>query len=358
MKSFSSFAIVFMAVVILTGCSAGRDLPSGMADTYYGFLPCADCPGISYQLQLDNKGRYHVVRDYVDRESIFEGDGEYTFKNGQVQLWSDGKIIERYEYEGDRLIMLDGEGNRIETELAPYYTLYKGDAERSKNPDVGNISDPNINYRGTGNEPFWGIQITDENQIIFKGLMEDEMEFSVPVTGTDLSDDVKTIIYTGEQDDKKLTVTITTEACQDNMSGFYFPTRLDVSVEMGDKKYDLRGCGQFLSKYALAGSWVLESINGNEIAEEKKPTLGLHLPAHRITGNAGCNHYFGQIESLENGSISFGAIGATKMACPDMSLENEFLRFMSQDNFKWTISLTGKLLLESGGEEFLFGRVL
>lgn len=356
MKLFSPFIIFFGAIFLMAGCSTSRDLPLGIADTYYGFLPCADCPGISYKLQLDNKGRYHVTRDYVDRQSVFEDEGKYTFEKGQVQLWSDGRIIERYQYEQDRLFMLDGDGNRIQTELAPYYTLYKGDPVRAKDPDAEVVSEENVHYRGTGNEPFWGIRITDENQIVFKGLMEDEIEFSVPVISTDLSDDVKTVIYTGAQDDKKVIVSITTEACQDDMSGFHFPTRLEVDLKTGDQQYNLRGCGQFMNKYALAGSWILEAVNGEELNDEKRPTLSLHLPAGRITGNAGCNRYFGQIESLEDGTLSFGAIGATKMACPNMKREDEFLRFMGRDDFQWSISVAGKLLLESGGEQMLFGR--
>lgn len=359
MKLFSHWITFTIIAGFVFGCSTSRHFPAELADTYYGFLPCADCPGIRYQLELKEDGKYREVRDYVDRESVFEEEGEFTFKDKQILLWSDGKVVSRYDLEGERLIMLDGNGHRVESPLAPYYILYKGDPERSKDPEGENYADnKNLNYRGSGNEPFWGLQITQDDQIVFNMLMEEEVEVVFPATGIELSDDVKTITYSGERDGEKIVASITTEPCQDDMSGFHFPTLLEVHVELEGKEYQLRGCGQFVNQYTLTGSWELESINDEMLAEEKLPTLNLHLPAQRITGNGSCNRYFGQLESLDENSIAFGTIGATQMACPNMNLETVFFNFLNRDQINWSITTAGKLLLVSGDDQFLFARIL
>lgn len=80
---------------------------------------------------------------------------------------------------------------------------------------------------------------------------------------------------------------------------------------------------------ALEGSsWVL-----NEFGPEEGPTAVLPDTAITLTftdgginGSAGCNSYFGEF-TQSGSSLTFGAIGSTKMACPDplMQQENEYL---------------------------------
>ena len=61
----------------------------------------------------------------------------------------------------------------------------------------------------------------------------------------------------------------------------------------------------------------------------KTPTL--ILEQDRISGNAGCNHYFGTLSlNASNGGFSVTRIGSTKMACEDMMTETNFLQALSQ----------------------------
>lgn len=69
--------------------------------------------------------------DYYDRESTFTEDGKFTYENDKLNLYSDGKITSRFESEGDKLISLDTDDNRIQSELAPYYILYKTDPDKA-----------------------------------------------------------------------------------------------------------------------------------------------------------------------------------------------------------------------------------
>ena len=70
--------------------------------------------------------------------------------------------------------------------------------------------------------------------------------------------------------------------------------------------------------------WALKEISFNglpvetDFTEIKTPILELHIKDKKIYGNDGCNAIFGSIEKLDGNSISFGKIGSTKMACPNM----------------------------------------
>lgn len=78
--------------------------------------------------------------------------------------------------------------------------------------------------------------------------------------------------------------------------------------------------------------WALEKINNEAIellANGKRPSLEIFVRDKRINGNAGCNNYFGTITSLDQGTIRFGAIGSTKMACPQMELEGKFFSILN-----------------------------
>lgn len=62
----------------------------------------------------------------------------------------------------------------------------------------------------------------------------------------------------------------------------------------------------------------------------------------KFNGNAGCNSYFGSFEVAEN-NLSLGAIGSTKMACPEdvMTAETAFLTALEKSA---TYQITGSTL--------------
>lgn len=75
----------------------------------------------------------------------------------------------------------------------------------------------------------------------------------------------------------------------------------------------------------LNGSWKVTAINGKTINNEN-PTMVIDIPEAKLSGFAGCNRMFGNIvlDGTPYG-IAFTQIGATRMACPDMTTEQTFL---------------------------------
>lgn len=68
------------------------------------------------------------------------------------------------------------------------------------------------------------------------------------------------------------------------------------------------------------------AINGTKlkVAAEEQPTMAFDWAEKRVAGFAGCNRYFSQFEVGE-GTLAFQQAGATKMACPNLELEDQFL---------------------------------
>ncbi len=78
----------------------------------------------------------------------------------------------------------------------------------------------------------------------------------------------------------------------------------------------------------------------------KTPTL--NIENGKITGNGGCNNYFGNLTADEaTGSFSAGSIGATKMACPNMDAEQAFFGMLPKAN-KYRVSGNSLELYKDG----------
>lgn len=80
--------------------------------------------------------------------------------------------------------------------------------------------------------------------------------------------------------------------------------------------------------------WQLVSINQKAVRyaeDQEKITLQLNPESKNISGNAGCNNYFGQYKYAEP-QISFSHVGCTQMLCPDaiMSLEEQYLPLLNK----------------------------
>jgi copper homeostasis protein (lipoprotein) len=98
--------------------------------TYYGTLPCADCPGIQTMLTLHADGTYTLSTKYIDRDEKFNedtGSFEWDEKGNAIKLMvtNDDGLSHQYQVGENKLFKLDRKGNRIEGDLAENYTLTK-----------------------------------------------------------------------------------------------------------------------------------------------------------------------------------------------------------------------------------------
>lgn len=85
------------------------------------------------------------------------------------------------------------------------------------------------------------------------------------------------------------------------------------------------------SQPMLSGtSWKMaDKVSG------KVPTLVFE--EGKVSGNAGCNNFFGMTEMMTSGKISFSNVGSTKMMCANMDAENNFMMMLPKVN-KYNVS--------------------
>jgi len=80
---------------------------------------------------------------------------------------------------------------------------------------------------------------------------------------------------------------------------------------------------------ALEGEWKITEIKGEALPSDldKEPFISFDLKSKRIHGNAGCNMINSSIitEDDKPHSLSFPAVAATMMACPNMDIERKVL---------------------------------
>lgn len=84
----------------------------------------------------------------------------------------------------------------------------------------------------------------------------------------------------------------------------------------------------------LSGEWNIISVNGAsvDVSEYRnQPFIAFDTVNGRIFGNASCNSMMGQLNtSLPDGKIDLSGIASTRMACPDMNLEQKIFDAMSK----------------------------
>jgi putative lipoprotein len=96
--------------------------------------------------------------------------------------------------------------------------------------------------------------------------------------------------------------------------------------------------------------WVAESITGQPSAEGVTSTVAFAADG-KVSGNAGCNDYFGSF-GVEGDSIYFGHVGATQKMCVHAEFMEQEARFLEALNRaeRYTVDV-GVLLIYSTGHD-------
>ncbi|WP_159022283.1 copper resistance protein NlpE N-terminal domain-containing protein [Formosa sp. L2A11] len=81
--------------------------------------------------------------------------------------------------------------------------------------------------------------------------------------------------------------------------------------------------------------WKLVEFYGKPIENvSKQPFLILNTDDNRVSGNTSCNGFGGEYELQEGNRITFSKMMHTMMACPNMTVESEFMKVLEvADNY-------------------------
>ncbi len=186
-------------------------------------------------------------------------------------------------------------------------------------------------YRAIGTEPFWDLEIGRDLVFTDRGNnVSVSQPAPPPINGT------AGPIYRTQ----RLEVNITRTQCSDGMSDRMYPDTVQLIVD--GRPY--RGCGAPIAFFSQVGesgqpndpgppvmnlnstNWRVVAINGT-----RTPTSNFYLNfmPDRISARFGCNT-LGAGYTQNGNVVDAGAIMATRMACPDMSFENQGSAVLAQ----------------------------
>lgn len=275
---------------------------------YTGVLPCADCPGIYTQLEIDSN-HFEWKRAYLNRPGIFVSRGTLSGDDsGRVVLTTpDDTLYAAPDSMGIRI--LSQSGYVIEGELSGNYVLPKGEPEGFK---ISETENSEVDFRGLGHEPFWSLDISwaSSYRVIFAGDSVEGTLKNPEIIGD-------TIVFTEISETAQTTIRIWPEASIHPASGQLFPWRVTL-VHQGER---FNGNGDFFKNnpHAINGEWHLTDyqLDTEYDFDMKEPAITFNTAEMRCYGNDGCNSFNGSFE-ISGSEIRFGALAATKMACANI----------------------------------------
>lgn len=99
----------------------------------------------------------------------------------------------------------------------------------------------------------------------------------------------------------------------------------------------------------IKGKWRIVSVFGKNISvPDESPFVNFDTDNSRISAFAGCNRLSGGIKGGEKNALTISNVASTRMACPDMTTEQDVSTALEQVG-SFGISLNGNLLLFSAG---------
>lgn len=110
-----------------------------------------------------------------------------------------------------------------------------------------------------------------------------------------------------------------------------------VSLCMATALAGLSSCGASKGAATLStinGEWNIVEINGVAVVPapgQEFPFIAFNTQEGTVYGSTGCNRLTGSFDTkAKEGSIDLGALGSTRMMCPDMTVEDNLLAALTQ----------------------------
>ena len=321
-----SLSSCVLAAILMSGCSSsatdatqetgqetvrtsGTTTISGN-QSFFGILPCADCPGIETQLDLLSNGTYFLTQTYQDRPN-----GTFS----RMGLW---------DIDGDRLIL-----HHTKDDDLIYFANETGgwlQADTLGNPIVSQL---NYTLDPKGWQP---AQVKKEIGGMLT-YMADAPSFVECQTGLRFP-----VVMTPEWLDVERSYLASI-----SVGGNYLCTTAAVSLtwetpEEGPARHHLRfedlkhmhlgmTCGSPTAKLEHH-DWSVVELDGFFTADlaavSARPFV--RFSGQQLSGHSGCNVLAGPI-LLEGDHLSFGSIASTRMFCQDTAeIESRFLQILEE----------------------------
>jgi len=305
--------------LVLHGVAAPKPAKPGLAgglnplpSSFEGDLPCADCPGIRYQIDLFPDRVYYQRMDYLERNVVVDSIGNWAMSgDGKLlSLTQNGEIKDRLAIKDPAtLSMLDGQGLAIESTLN-----YELKRLASFQP-----IEPKLRLRGLYS------YMADAGMFI-----ECQSHLRLPVAQEQDNAELESAYGKVRRStaERILAEVEGQVAMRPKVDGTGLQPTLVVEhfVSLGQPG---ETCGGQASTAQLQDTlWELSTLGNDpvKLQEKQRPVnLVLSSQQQRVSGFGGCNRLIGAYE-LDGEKLSFGKMASTMMACPPpfMQMERDF----------------------------------
>jgi copper homeostasis protein (lipoprotein) len=294
--------------------------PSGVLGklpaTFVGELPCADCPGIRYQLDLFPDQTFFSRMIYEERNTSFDELGKWDVSK-------DGKTLNLLSSEGPRgqwairetntLHKLDAEGHEIESKLN--FDLHRSDKFSPIEPKLKvrgmyrYMADAGL-FQECSTGKRWSVATEKDNAALEAAYGKVRREAGEELLVTVEGQVVSRPKVEGEG----------------NQTALIVEKFLD--IEPG------KTCADRFSTASLEGTeWELTDLGDTRIvvaSGKRRPDIVLQSDGQRVAGFAGCNRLMGRYQ-LQADSLVFARMATTRMACADgMDTEAAFVAMLDK----------------------------
>jgi len=275
--------------------------------SFTGTLPCADCAGISYHLDLWPDQTYHMRQVYLGVPDWQDGD-----QGGELGLW--------YADPATDKIILHGASEM------PLHWEVKGPDRLRKTDIQGNPIESELNYDLTSDGQ---LTQTDLEGLFLLGEMTyvaDAATFRECVTGrtypVSQEGDYRALerAYLADADGPGEPLMVHVEGGLVMRSAMEGPDRRSLVVDRFIQTRPPTGCERQRASADLTNTyWRFDRLRGEQIKglpDRREPHLVLQdTPSPRIRATVGCNRMTGSYDR-QGEHLTFGPLAGTRMACP------------------------------------------
>jgi len=341
-----------------------QEMADEIEGTYIGTIPCADCDGIIYELELNNDYTYKTTLTFKGKSNTpIVNEGKFSFtKEYLIELDANAGNMNYFKKLDDGILLLDKNGMVIQGDLANNYKFMpkKEVSENMENIGMQKIlmikQAEGIDFYAIGNEPSWSLDIDFDKFIHLKSM--NGIDFIAPAVAPVMAQDHNVKRYLSVTESGEIIVQIIQGECIDNMSGQKFSYQVTVDYK-SSKETDytsFNACGMYVPDFRLHDIWAIEEVNGiiiNPLDYKKNaPNLEINVNEQRAFGSDGCNTFRGKVHNEEN-KLFFGPLASTMMACMENEeVTNKINAVFAIQGLTYTIE-NNKLTLSNKGDKIM-----
>ncbi len=303
---------------------------------YSGVLPCADCAGIRFDIDLRPANVYFLRMTYLGTtpERVYDDIGAWSLASDLRTIALRGARQSPMLFSitnASTLRRLDAEGQTIESELN--YSVNRTATYEPLDPEV-----PLRGMYSTAGETAIVEECTTGLKLRLEGPETEALanEFS-KVRGSTTRPALLAV-------EGKIEST-PSEASANAI----------LTVTSAGKFWPGESCGARGVTHDLEGSrWVLVRVGDKQVMTEEgkaEPYIVLQAATSQVVGHAGCNRLSGGY-TIQGDALRLSEITTTRLACPDLETENALLNAL-ETVARWKLMDNQLALLDKSGAQVL-----